>query len=320
MVIAGVGGATVLGRVTLDDLGWPGALYVGFAWGALVGSVFGLALIYYFARIDTLRYEVARLHPDALVVVGMRDKAFIASLRRVLSMTPTMKQLFTVAFDREGLSFWTGTRVPERMALIPVKSILGVTSGESSSPGWGVPPYTRLDVRVQLADFVEELQFGVEAISPFGRTGAATEAQIAEFARTASELVGAQRAPKTTSSLSAQTLVPGTTAWAAVRVGRRVTAAVVVLGATVVALAMYLVLQDGESPILLVWPLAAMQGAYFLTLVASARAMKRERTAGYTTLNRVELDLMQLHPRTGAVLREAGALPLSADRFNELLR
>jgi hypothetical protein len=49
------------------------------------------------------------------------------------------------------------------------------------------------------------------------------------------------------------------------------------------------------------------------------RAMKRERDAGYTTLNGTELDLEQRHPRTGEVIRRANAAAIPIQKFKEML-
>ena len=58
----------------------------------------------------------------------------------------------------------------------------------------------------------------------------------------------------------------------------------------------------------------------FLGVHSERVAMRRERAHGYTTLNGRELHVTQRHPTTGKILRAPGAMPLSDNVFDELLR
>ena len=321
-LLFGIVGAFIVVRTVRPSIESQGALLAGFAVGALAGALFGFVLLYYFARIDTLGFEVAKLQPHALVMLAMKDRDLAASLSAVLRRTPRVTQFTTVAFDRDGLSLWKGVRVPERVALIPTKSIIAVRLGDSVSPGWRAPVQHRLSVHIQLSESAKQLRFAVSSISPLGTAVAASEGDLAELVRKATDALGvlppANRV--TTGTMGANTLQPGVTAWAAARWLRRLATAVPVLGGLVVVAALSPLFSGGRVAVWAVFILIPLQAAYLLGVYVSARATKRERAAGYTTLNRVELDLPQLHPRTGAVLREASALPLSEQRFKDLVQ
>jgi hypothetical protein len=126
--------------------------------------------------------------------------------------------------------------------------------------------------------------------------------------------------PKT-ERLAPGVLVEGRTAWSARRLGFLSPSLKMLLAEAVGALAVLSTLSHWNPLIAQIcWPLAVVIAVF--TLVASSlerQATKRERAAGYTTLNGRELDLEQRHPHTGQVIRKANAKAIPTEKFNELL-
>src|SRR5688572_12918230 len=114
-------------------------------------------------------------------------------------------------------------------------------------------------------------------------------------------------------------LLPGLTAFQWRRIVRWMIGVAVVLVALGVAGAFVAtVVGEDVAPIIL---LVAIPGGVLAfigrSLIETVPRERREVAAGYTTLPGRYSNLPQLHPITGAVLRQAGRQPLSEKQFRE---
>lgn len=302
-------------------------------WGAVVGLVLGLlgsvGLLAMFVSHDTRVAAVSALRPDALVAnVGKNHQLLVrlAELANVGFDYNSIKRLLTVAFDRSGMSFWSGDRTPSLILEVPWPRIQSIGLGATTEKkGYGDQPAQQL--RVDIADedgHPVTLQFAIERIARMGGTPFLAEDAVLDFAvnaraRQGSRVSAARPAPSTAASTG---LLPGMTAWAAGRVGPirvRYAFLIPVPFFALVALALALRLPTAVlSGLAAVW--IASQFYAFWVLIRQGRAAKREADAGYTTLNRANLALEQRHPMTGRVIRAAGEQALTDQQFAEELR
>jgi hypothetical protein len=290
-----------------------------------VGFLFGMLVLTYHSRNDARRFEVSRQLPNALVVQGRKDAPFLQGLGRIAPMATVTSSLFAVAFDRDGISLWKGSSNPERFTFIPASDVREVSLGEPFRPStFGSTPYSRLKLLVNTPDGVVDLEFAVEHIPGFGIARFnLNEAEIAVMANDGGTIVSGRRpdSASMTQSASVMTLIPGTTAWAATRRSRIATWAYFLLAIPLLVAIFAIARGDGVSgafPLLII-AIFVIQGTNFLFAWMGNRISTRERAAGYTTLNAVDLDLPQVNPRSGQVIRPAGGLALSKDEFKRQL-
>lgn len=299
----------------------------------LVGGALGVAVSVLIALIwlshDTRLLTVREMLPNALVVQAVRDDTYTDWLPYISELSASqlsLKRLFTVAFDRPGISFWTGSRDPLKVAEIPWKNVDELKLGDTRQPKFatGYQTYHLLRLTVRGNDEPLTIQFGLEPSPGILRSRSfMSEAEVVGVAAQANEIWhgGVQPHQAASSHLSAG-LVAGRTAWAAQRfpVGPPVAKLVLLQLLFVAAIATLLL----KLPIWSTWLVVGISAAVYVTLALSARltrhAAQREKAAGYTTLNGVDLALEQRHPVTGVVIRAANALPLTRQQFAALVR
>jgi hypothetical protein len=325
-VVTAFGGVVIglrFARLESGSLSVP-VLLIAAAVGAGVGLVFGTIVLAVIGRNDSTRFEVSRQLPHALVAQARKDTEVFRELRRIIPSARVNSSTFTVAFDRDGISFWTGSK-PERFAFIPARDVREVSVGEPFRPStFGAIPYSRLKVSVDTPSDTVDLAFALEFIpGPGSSRFNLNEAEIAVIAHKADAIVGTRRSgsTSTTQSTGAMTLSPGTTAWEAARHARIATFAYFLLAIPLFVAVFALARGEGVSgafPLLLI-AIVVIQGTNFALMWKATRSSTRERAAGYTTLNAADLDLPQLNPHTGRVIRPAGGLALSKDEFKRQL-
>lgn len=325
LLFAGVGPALVY-RSTRLHTSPPEHYVVGLVLGAAAGIVLAVILYAYYARHDIRRLEVARQRPHAHVIQAKVDPGLVQALQQVSPGLALSGAFVTVAFEPEGVSFWTGSTKPERVILIPARDVIEVTVGESLRVATSRSPAVgRMKVVAKTASGRVDILFGVDHIPVIGTVGNAMStrgvAQVVDEANTArgaarSSLPGAG----TTTSTGPDLRVPGRTAYAALRNTMRGWIVIlVIMGILLVALFTLIGAkdEDGQTLVILLFILLVPAMLVIQRLVKGPN--RRERAAGYTTLNHDNFDLQQLHPYTGQVIRKAGGLPISKEEFARLL-
>ena len=302
-------------------------LLLGTAIGAVVGVILGIGLYVYYGRHDSRRLAVAQQLPHAYVVQAQVDKAFRSALARIDAAATVPARIVTIAFDTVGISFWTGTAVPTRVAFIPAAQILSISAGRATPAASSRSvPVGRMMVAARVGEDQVDLLFAVERPTIFTAGSVLSETQIVDAARLASAAVMGARTPSTRSaSLTTASYIdhrtPGLTAWTAAR-DLRVSGAVLIVGTALSVAGVLLSIRSGGSGVIWVF-IGVMLAVVYVALPLLGRRLKRasdrERAAGYTTLNHSDFDLRQLHPRTGTLLREAGTQPLTKDEFARAL-
>jgi hypothetical protein len=302
------------------------ALLQGTQIGLGVGLVAGAIALLVFAVNDSRRIAVARRLPHALVVQAVKDRPLVQALTRLQPGLGVPGTSVSVAFDTEGVSFWAGSRNPVRILFIPARDVLDVALGEPLQPdSTRGKTEARMKVVVQAQPDPVEVQFVLPRVQGFG-TGFENlkQAQVAATVVEANHRRGGtvSRGTRESHFAFADDRVPGVTAWSVLR-GIRM-----YIG---VFLALLMISLVGVVALIAADVAAALVVGAFVVSVAVSyapvwilrrvleRARRRERAAGYTTLNGLDLDLRQLHPRTGRALRQAGAPQLSADEFRREL-
>lgn len=294
--------------------------------GAAIGAAAGVIALIAFALNDSRRIEVARRLPHALVVQAERDPQLTDSLTLLAPGASVRGALLSVAFDTEGVSIYTGSTRPEQVLFVPAREVLEVSLGEPRKPtntrGKTVP---RMRVVVAAESGTVTLQFALRRLQGLG-TGfeTMTQAQVAAMVDLANNRRGgtASRGAATPYFAFSDDRLPGATAWSLLRAIRIYLWVFGVLLIAGLAALFALILVEDNVVIVL--------GAFLLGMVLiyapvgimrrmMERARKRERAAGYTTLNGLDLDLRQLQPLTGRMIRAAGAPPLSNDEFRRAL-
>ncbi len=263
--------------------------------------------------------------PDAVVVNIRRDPSLLNDLatatERVFE-TSRVGWLLSMVANRDGISFWTGKSSPSMLASIPWGAIGDI---ELSTPfkadTYGSMAYSRLRIEITSGSGSSRISFGVDRVTR-GYSGfqSLDESQLLELAMSMNALRGRTTAPRTINTVKG--LEPGPTAWSLSRFGPLPTLALSWV-AQVIALIGVLGVVVLRAPILLLWITFGIALILYLAMAvrlkAAARAMDREKAAGYTTLNGGQLALEQRHPITGVVLRAPGARALSKQEFADHL-
>ena len=299
----------------LPAISSSGALGVAIGATAALGVTGAFFLWLHFARQDSLRRDVERLNPHALVLLVRPDKQTVATLAWPLRARIREHSPLAIAFDSEGMSLWVGGKVPSRRVAFGTASVVSVSPAEMPTRSLVLPPRAGLRVELQVKER-HELFFSVDGASFLGITGPAGAIELTALASKASQLLAVATAPPaTTTADPIPTLLPGRTAWALDRTVMRV---VIIVTAILIAAAIARIVLTGR----LGWVFVAFLLVQLILSAARAlvqRYTKMEQGAGYTTLNGVELHFPQLHPRTGALLRVAGAPPLTKQQFRDAL-
>lgn len=291
----------------------PASAYAtGAAIGAAVGILSAVVAFVLFARNDTRRIVVARQYPHAVVVQARVDAELRAALGQDLPGT-----LVTVAFDTEGVVFFTGTAHPARVAYFPARDVLSIGAGSAiPAPNARTQATARLRVKTTRGD----LQFAVDRLPHLGSTRyVLSEGEVLQLVERINRTGRTTATTPHTSYIDQR--VPGQTAWQAQRALRIGLAVGMLLLVVVLGITGYLIATDrdeyGIGPFLAYVALYVV--VFQLLQRALLRAKRRERAAGYTTLNHESFDLTQLHPQTGSLVRPAGGVPLSAEEFKRRL-
>lgn len=310
------------GRFLGDELGLQQSLLTGVAVGLAATSIFALMYFRHVGKYDARRFAVAHQRPHALVLQARNEKEFLQALRALEPRANVKGYLATVAIEPEGVSVWSGFGLPERVLLIAPADVISISVGSPFAPtSYGEVPYARLAVEVRAQAGLVQLMFGVEHVPGFGSNRfTKNDAEVAELAQLARDVLGRRATAPATSRL-VMSQVPGRSAWLLARFARFIMFGYAVLLVPTLINVWSTVTTNKTSPAfgLLVLCLLCLSATQFLLRRSAARAMLAERAAGYTTLNGVELDLPQLNPHTGRVIRQPGELALSADEFRREL-
>lgn len=270
---------------------------------------------------------------STVTVIGVRDKDILTAMAQAQhggrSAMPN-PYVFLVTFSREGITFWTAGGTPQVRETIAADRVLGVEIGSyTERPEYNQPSLPRIKVTVSPmhdpAAPPVEIQFGM--LKPNGGAYLSryldepavqdTVAKVREALRGGDP--GAVVAPSSSSFTPRPgTLEPGTTAFRAAHVGPlpiiHVTTLIYVATAPIMLWAIF----NGNAA-LAIGVVVADIAVMLALMVRESRAVAREESAGYTTLNGKHLNLEQRHPVSGMVIREAGGTAISKERFRELL-
>jgi hypothetical protein len=312
-------------KVPLDESFVAWVVVGGVGAGVLVTLLVLLAV-----RGDTRRAILERQFPDAVVVQSWPEDSLLESLR---ALTPWIIERVpylitaTFVFDANHVTAWAGGRSPIAVARIPWADVTA----------FGIAPrFKKLD-RIQFTAFSDGDSYTV--VFPIERAGKYTmgnqmldEAALGDIvdrvntlrrARNRAVTVAPDAAASDVNRLNAMLysgLLSGPTAQSYTKL--------VALSKLPLALVFYIIGSTGA--VLATIPDLRIQAVLisgfgllgpllgFLGRLVQRRAITRERSGGYTTLNGRELDLQQRHPRTGTVLRHAGQPPLSEKEFDAL--
>jgi hypothetical protein len=300
----------------------PGAIGLG------LGAFVALALLLSIVERDTRLLAVRAMLPHAIVVQAFRNDEtadWLAELSKLLASQLAVKAIFTVAFDRSGVTVWSGARVPLKVVEIAWRDVVDVKLGDLKRiPGYGQQPYSRLRLDLKGNDAPLSVQFGVERVAKLITSQRyLSESELIDLAsRVNSMRLGGALAPATPTSNVSRGLTPGRTALAAQRFpfGFRLANPFAYQALVLCAIASGLL----HLPLWVSISLAALALATVAVMLIAAwlmsRASKRESAAGYTTLNGAYLALEQRNPRTGVVIRAAGTRALSRREFADALR
>lgn len=301
-------------------------LVLGAQIGGAVGIGAGLIALLVFAVNDSRRIAVAQRLPHAYVVQAEKNRSLVDALDQVQPGIRVQGTTVSVAFDTEGVSFWVGSGQPEGLLFVPASQVRDVTLGEPLKPA-----NTRGKTVARLSVVIETPSGAVDVPMVLRRTqGIGTgfenmnQAQVAVAVRLANERRGgaSSRGSSAPYFAFADDRVHGVTAWTLLRrVRLYVVVFIVLLHVSIFGL-VWLFLQTDEVLLSLLAWIASVVVLYAPVKIlrrALERARTRERAAGYTTLNGLDLDLRQLQPLTGRVIRTAGAPALSRDEFKRAL-
>jgi hypothetical protein len=313
-------GAIMVARAGRDGPFSIASVATGAGLGAVVaGLLVGIPLLLVYRGQDSRRRFVAGQLPGALVIQARTDGPFLRAMSILVPGATLKGSLATVAFERSGVSIWMGTGVGGPVLSVPARDVVEVSVGTPyRPPTYRAATYARMRVIVRATDSVVDLDFGVEHIpGPASSRFTKTDGELVELVRLATELVGIRaKAPR--GDARELTRVPGVTGWAAMRLAR---VGMFAAPMVVLPLAAWLIVGRGSPGA--VFPMFAVVvvalAFQLVTAQVASRAVSRERIAGYTTLNGAHLDLPQLHPHNGRVVRAAGDAPISNDEFKRVL-
>jgi hypothetical protein len=321
--------STAARQARRDGLGLDlNAALLPLAAGIAGGIVLGFILIAYFSSHDT-RLLLVRAARPGIVVQGIKDAQTFVWLGPIatteLNGNLAIERLFTVAFDRTGVTMWRGTRAPELIATVAWSEVIELGLGDLlERKGYGQTSYHRLRMVVLRNGEPVTVQFGIEHVPRYVSTRhVLNESEIVDLVTEVSKLRSGGIAPvQPQPSYVSAGLTPGMPAWSAGRILR--------LPLMTIMWISQIPFVAGLASLFLKGPLLTTVGCFvawglfcasaWTVVFLEGAAVKRERAAGYTTLNGVELAVEQRHPRTGVVIRPAGAPAIPKARFAEILR
>lgn len=291
--------------------------------GLGAGVAFALLVILMIVGHDTRLMVLREQNPDAVVVNVRRDPQLMGSLaaaRDGVLDTAGVGWVLSMVVDRDGVTFYKGNGRPEPLIALPWSSIGAIEPGSVLARGeWGSSGYERLSL-VPSGESSGRIEFGVERLSPLTTSvGTMSEADLVLLAVRMNEQRG--RRTVTSPSGALKGLDPGPTAWSLTRLGPVPVSAIgwVAQGIFVIGLATVVVRGPLVITVVASAVAVALIAVMILRLRVANKAAEREKAAGYTTLNGVNLSLEQRHPLTGVVIRGAGAPALGKQEFASLL-
>lgn len=287
--------------------------------GIGTGVAFFLLIMLMAAVHDTRLMVLRDRHPDAVVINVRRDPQLMAGLaaaRDGMIDTTGVGWLLSLVVDREGLTFYKGSGRPKPVLTIPWSSIGDIGPGALLAKGeWGSAGYERLAVAL-VGESVGRLEFGVERVSRIA-TSAATmsEADLVLLAVRMNEQRGRRSVAAPSGALKG--LDSGPTAWSLTRLGPFPVSVLGWVAQGIFLIGFVTLAVRGPLGVTLVSVAVslALILVMFLRLRVVNKAAEREKAAGYTTLNGVNLAVEQRHPLTGVVIRAAGAPALGKQEF-----
>lgn len=320
-IVGGVGGAALANVAE----GGPVAIAVSAAVGVALGVLLG-TLQYRWtnrARAGMARVRTM-LGTSAVTRAGfaVEDRQDGIALQPWASDGPVSAAHFLLAADRDGVSLWTlNPESPTGLARVPWSD---VEAFEVAPPQAGRAGSRRIRLIARRDGVTAVVSLTPRRIEA-GQTAPADHGDILEFLAAAQAAKSGVHAstptPTPTPALtpSVGQLEGGLTSWHVSRLLKiwvlglsSATGAAIIFGSIVLGL---------PAPGLAIgFALVAAQLFYVWSVAwLLRRANARERRAGYTTLQRVHLDLEQRHPTSGAVIRRAGERPIGDDEFRRLL-
>jgi len=323
-LVAGSISGRYKGLTTFLETGDPGILRAT-ALGASIGL--GLGVIALLAQVgsDTRHLVLAERFPEAIVVSGWRIERETFEAMQALSLRRTSPPegvtTFGVVFDVDAVSIYFGARDPRLFSRIPWSDVEALAVGDlyKGSAVKATVSVHRLHLVVRGPWGLVDIPFGVSLLGSKNvfRSAFHDERELTELVASVNQLRRIAPSRGASSALFGKALLPGATAWSLSRINvdaaRLVIWALSIPVAALAGVGLVGVSLVAGSIILL------SQLVLFVLRRAARRAVRRERDAGYTTLNGVQLDREQRHPKTGRVIRQAGAPPLTASQFADAL-
>jgi len=290
-------------------------------WLALWGGVGLLAaawLVTWLGIHDFRLSVVNQRNPGAAVFQAYSNPRIESQFERLHWITRTIDvgAFVTLSFDGEGMSVWSGVR-PRELGHAPWAKISSVSVGDLGAVGRGRVSSHPLVVSIELDNISTDLRFALERVALVAADQYASEREVTFAAIRINEIRTGKEQQRMDVAHAAQTLSPGTSAHGARQLARWFSVARVVAGVAAAGLCVYL-FGLGLSALGYVAIVGLLAPTTICSVVADSRAkraIEREGVGGYTTLNDSQFQLPQVHPRSGRVLREANATPLSKAQF-----
>jgi len=303
----------------------PTLVVVVLAGSSLCGLVVGVLLMSVHGRSDQRLAIVREMLPRAFVFQSRNDIGtqdfFRWALRR-----PQLRFAvqFTVSVDHEGISVWTGSKDPVKEGTVSWNQVERLDVAWIPKTKYAqVYPGLEFVVRNDLYETRSQV-VGVERKPrniQMATIGAESDVRAALASIRTVRGLAPVAAPQTLRSMT-PVRMPRNTAYAAQRraflpyAGTTATGWGIV-GTGVASMITSQSAQPGTVFIIIGLIVVVPATAMYLSI---ERAKIRERVAGYTTLNAMELNFDQRHPRTGFVIRPANAPSLTKAEFADALR
>lgn len=292
--------------------------------GAVVSALASIVLVLVRLKDDTRYLTLIDQYPNARVVYGWPSFGTakqLSELGRWRTGSRLTGSTFCVLFDGQGISLYSGARKPAPFAHIPWADVrtLGVGRLQGASRLTTASQMWLLRVVAAREGASSTLEFGVGRMAGvfLFKSPTLDEAELKELIDSVGSYVELRTPALPVAEHGDRALVHRPTAWA---LGRLLSLPVLSSSTlVVVAPALYCAITATELAPIYVPIAIAFPIAIYVLMYLAHRANKREAAAGYTTLNRVHLSREQRHPRTGRVLRAAGAPPLTKEQFREAL-
>jgi hypothetical protein len=290
-------------------------------------AIFGFLLLYILVVVPLSifyrrrRSALQRLSPNGIVILANRKPGLWPGVEEVV---PSLGGLpkggglgaqFGVIFDSYGVSFWRWESSPVKVVEFAWSQIVSVERYDAISTS---QPAAAISLVVTTGHSTLHLPFSFIAGIRSFRTS--TEADSNELVSRVRELAPqlANAAQSTSSSMIALRKIPLRPGPSAAQISRFFIPSLLLstIGYSIFFLLYFppLIDQNADTEATIfpsAIPVIVTAILVWAVLVGFSRANKREISAGYTTLKRSNLDVVQVLPHTGVVIREAGSPFLS---------